>query len=123
MDKDKRVRRCLHLINEKRYSEAKELLKKMATQGDGISLGARMALKGIMGMRPRGEPWDLETLKRLRRTFKRRLTSTWGDELEKEYFAVWASFINLLGRHREQSVVGDPGKEPEDDKAPEARRD
>ncbi|MGQ9468652.1 MAG: hypothetical protein ACUVTD_02315 [Nitrososphaerales archaeon] len=121
------IRRCFQLILEKRYSDARDLLKPSGTyQGSDISLGIKFAIEGIIDFLndKSKEKYikDVNHLKKLHQFFKSKISFTWSDDFDRKYFETWIDFINFLKRqlkskNKANSIINDPCKEPKSYKA------
>ncbi|MCP8307072.1 MAG: hypothetical protein H3Z53_09090 [archaeon] len=121
MKRDK-IRRCFRLILEKRYSDARNLLKPSDTyQGFDINPGIKFAIEGIIDFlndKSKEEYLkDVDHLKKLRQYFKSRLSFIRSDDFDREYFETWIDFIKFLLKQLKSkgdvnSVIDNPCKEP-----------
>jgi hypothetical protein len=118
-----KIRRCFQLILEKRYSDARNLLKPLDTyHGSDTNPSIKFAIEGMIDFlndeSKREYLKDVDHLKKLRQFFKSRLSPTWSDDFDREYFKTWIDFINFLQRQfkskgEANSIIDDPCKEPE----------
>ncbi|MCP8317412.1 MAG: hypothetical protein H3Z51_11245 [archaeon] len=104
-----KIRRCFQLIIEKRYSDARDLLKPSDNyQGSDLSPGKKFAIEGIIAFlndkSKEGYLKDIDHLKKLRRFFKSKISSIWSDDFDREYFEIWIDFINFLQRQFKSKV-------------------
>ncbi|MEM3538434.1 MAG: hypothetical protein QXM29_01475 [Nitrososphaerales archaeon] len=122
--KDK-IRKCFQLILEKKYSDAKNLLKSNSNQGSDINPGIKFAIEGIIDFLSDESKErylkDTDHLKRLYQSFKHRISFVWSDNFDKEYFKTWIGFLNFLKKSKlksdANSIVDNPSKEPESNEA------
>lgn len=122
MGRDK-IRRCFQLILEKKYSDARNLLKPTNNHpGLDINPGIKFAIEGIIDFltneSKEKQLRDIDHLKRLRQFFKRKSSSSWSDDFDREYFETWIGFLNFLQRQLKSrgetdSIIDNPSKEPE----------
>lgn len=119
-----KMKKCFQLILEKKYSDAKNLLKPNNYQD--INPGIRFAIEGIIDFLSdeykKRYLNDADYLKRLRQSFKHRASFLWSDDFDKEYFGTWVIFLNFLQKQLKSkvdanSIVDNPSKEPENNKA------
>jgi hypothetical protein len=118
-----KIRRCFQLILEKRYSDARNLLKPSETyQDSSVSPGVRFAIEGIINFfndKSKEEYLkDVDRLRKLRLSFKSKISAMQNDDFDRDYFETWIGFLNLLLRQLKSkgnvdSVVDDPREEPE----------
>ncbi len=118
-----KIRRCFQLILEKRYSDAKDLLKLSDTcEGSNINPGIKFAIEGIISyLNDKSKEQNVantDQLKKLRQFFKSKISPVWNDDFDREYFGLWIDFLNFLLKQLKSetnagSVANDPRKEPE----------
>jgi hypothetical protein len=123
IERDK-MKKCFQLILEKKFSDARNLFKSDDYQGSDINSGIKFAIEGIIDFLndESKEKYlkDINRLKRLRQSFKRRVLSSWSDDFDREYFGIWIGFLDFLQRQLKSNangVVYNPSKEPKSDEA------
>ncbi len=122
MRRDKIIR-CFQLILEKKYSDARNLLKpKDNHSGPDTNPGIKFAIEGIIDFltneSKEKQLRDVDRLKKLCQFFKRKSSSSWSDDFDRKYFETWIGFLNFLQRQMESrrkadSIMDNPSKEPE----------
>ena len=101
--KDKILKECLGLILQKKFSDANALIIN-SENNSGVTFGNAtiMAIEGIVySQSSKSENNLLEgenKLKKIRSICKNKLSATWADDFDKEYFGTWLKFINILDR-------------------------
>jgi len=102
IERDK-IGRCFQLILEKRFSDARDLLKPSDTyQDSNVSPGVRFAIEGIINFfnDKSNEEYlkDIDRLRKLRLSFKSKISSMQNDDFDNDYFETWIGFLNFLLR-------------------------
>jgi len=95
---NRRIKMCFKLILEKKHSDVVSLLKANCCQNSSIGPGIKFAIDGIINFTREIDTYDLENLKKLRKFLKSRLSVTWNDDFDRDYFWTWINFINFLQR-------------------------
>ena len=118
-----KIRKCFQLILEKRYFDARDLLKPSNTYQDSdVNIGIKFAVEGIINFlndkSKEGCLEDIDRIKKLRQSFRSKISPIWNDDFDREYFGAWIDFLNFLlkqlkSKANVNSIVNDPCKEPE----------